>query len=56
VQLGMQNGDLLLAFGRGSTSPTRSMSRWNSCPVIVSKRALPALDLSLLFRPWLEAI
>jgi D-sedoheptulose 7-phosphate isomerase len=25
-------------------------------PVIVGKRALPALDLSSLFRPWLEAI
>ncbi len=25
-------------------------------PVIVGKRALPALDLSILFRPWLEAI
>jgi D-sedoheptulose 7-phosphate isomerase len=25
-------------------------------PVIVGKRALPALDLSLQFRPWLEAI
>ena len=25
-------------------------------PVIVGKRALPALDLSALFRPWLEAI
>ena len=25
-------------------------------PVIVGKRALPALDLSLVFRPWLDAI
>jgi D-sedoheptulose 7-phosphate isomerase len=25
-------------------------------PVIVGKRALPALDISTLFRPWLEAI
>jgi len=25
-------------------------------PVIVGKRALPALDLSIVFRPWLEAI
>ena len=25
-------------------------------PVIVGKRALPALDLSILFRPWLQAI
>ena len=39
------------------TPPTRSTSRWNSfIPVIVGKRALPALDLSVLFGPWLDAI
>ena len=38
------------------TPPTRNTSRWNSCiPIIVGKRALPALDLSLAFRPWLDA-
>ena len=33
----------------------RSMYRWSSSiPVIVGKRALPALDLSMLFGPWLK--
>src|SRR6476469_3227847 len=47
----------LLAFGRGSyATDAQHVSVEFVHPVIVGKRALPALDLSLSFRPWLEAI
>ena len=51
------NGGRLLAFGRGPyTTDAQHVSVEFVHPVIVGKRALPALDLSMLFRPWLEAI
>jgi D-sedoheptulose 7-phosphate isomerase len=51
------NGGRLLAFGRGAyTTDAQHVSVEFVHPVIVGKRALPALDLSMLFRPWLEAI
>jgi D-sedoheptulose 7-phosphate isomerase len=47
----------LLAFGRGPyATDAQHVSVEFVHPVIVGKRALPALDLSILFRPWLEAI
>ena len=50
-------GGRLLAFGRGPyATDAQHVSVEFVHPVIVGKRALPALDLSLLFRPWLEAI
>ena len=50
-------GGRLLAFGRGpSSTDAQHVSVEFVHPVIVGKRALPALDLSALFRPWLEAI
>ena len=50
-------GGRLLAFGRGPYSTdAQHVSVEFVHPVIVGKRALPALDLSPLFRPWLEAI
>jgi D-sedoheptulose 7-phosphate isomerase len=50
-------GGRLLAFGRGPyASDAQHVSVEFVHPIIVGKRALPALDLSLLFRPWLEAI
>src|SRR5579871_1078347 len=50
-------GGRLLAFGRGpSATDAQHVSVEFVHPVIVGKRALPALDLSLLFRPWLEAL
>jgi D-sedoheptulose 7-phosphate isomerase len=50
-------GGRLLAFGRGPYSTdAQHVSVEFVHPVIVGKRALPALDLSSLFRPWLEAI
>lgn len=50
-------GGRLLAFGRGSfASDAQHVSVEFVHPVIVGKRALPALDLSAHFRPWLEAI
>src|SRR6202521_1031448 len=51
------SGGRLLAFGRGPyTTDAQHVSVEFVHPVIVGKRALPALDLSILFRPWLEAI
>src|SRR6202163_639709 len=48
-------GGRLLAFGRG---PYATDAQHGSVefvhPVIVGKRALPALDLSIMFQPWLE--
>lgn len=50
-------GGRLLAFGRGPYSTdAQHVSVEFVHPVIVGKRALPALDLSILFRPWLDAI
>jgi D-sedoheptulose 7-phosphate isomerase len=50
-------GGRLLAFGRGPYSTdAQHVSVEFVHPIIVGKRALPGLDLSLLFRPWLDAI
>ena len=50
-------GGRLLALGRGSCSTdAQHVSVEFVHPVIVGKRALPALDLSALMRPWLDAI
>jgi D-sedoheptulose 7-phosphate isomerase len=50
-------GGRLLAFGRGLyATDAQHVSVEFVHPVIVGKRALPALDLSILFQPWLEAI
>jgi D-sedoheptulose 7-phosphate isomerase len=50
-------GGRLLAFGRGPyATDAQHVSVEFVHPVIVGKRALPALDLSILFRPWLKAI
>ena len=49
-------GGRLLAFGRGPyATDAQHVSVEFVHPVIVGKRALPALDLSMLFRPWLDA-
>ncbi|HEX5229876.1 MAG TPA: SIS domain-containing protein [Bryobacteraceae bacterium] len=50
-------GGRLLAFGRGPyATDAQHVSVEFVHPVIVGKRALPALDLSLVFEPWLNAI
>jgi D-sedoheptulose 7-phosphate isomerase len=50
-------GGRLLAFGRGPyTTDAQHVSVEFVHPVIVGKRALPALDLSLQFQPWLDAL
>jgi D-sedoheptulose 7-phosphate isomerase len=50
-------GGRLLAFGRGPyASDAQHVSVEFVHPIIVGKRALPALDLSLAFRPWLDAL
>jgi len=50
-------GGRLLAFGRGPyATDAQHVSVEFVHPVIVGKRALPALDLSTLFGPWLDAI
>jgi D-sedoheptulose 7-phosphate isomerase len=50
-------GGRLLAFGGGPyATDAQHVSVEFVHPVIVGKRALPALDISLLFRQWLEAI
>jgi len=50
-------GGRLLAFGRGAyATDAQHVSVEFVHPVIVGKRALPALDISTLFRPWLEAM
>ncbi|MGI9074394.1 MAG: D-sedoheptulose-7-phosphate isomerase [Bryobacteraceae bacterium] len=47
----------LLAFGRGPyATDAQHVSVEFVHPVIVGKRALPALDLSMLSGPWLETI
>ena len=50
-------GGRLLAFGRGPyATDAQHVSVEFVHPVIVGKRALPALDLSIHFGPWLEAL
>jgi len=50
-------GGRLLAFGRGPyATDAQHVSVEFVHPVIVGKRALPALDLSAAFGPWLGAI
>src|SRR5271155_2854827 len=50
-------GGRLLAFGRGPyATDAQHVSVEFVHPVIVGKRALPALDLSIHFGPWLETI
>ena len=50
-------GGRLLAFGRGPyATDAQHVSVEFVHPVIVGKRALPALDLSVSFRAWLEAL
>src|SRR5215471_7962651 len=50
-------GGRLLAFGHGACSTdAQHVSVEFVHPVIVGKRALPALDLSAAFRPWLEVM
>ncbi len=50
-------GGRLLAFGKGPyATDAQHVSVEFVHPVIVGKRALPALDLSLLYLPWLRAL
>src|SRR5581483_2845969 len=50
-------GGRLLAFGRGPyATDAQHVSVEFVHPVIVGKRALPALDLSIAFRAWVDAI
>jgi D-sedoheptulose 7-phosphate isomerase len=50
-------GGRLLAFGQGPyATDAQHVSVEFVHPVIVGKRALPALDLSLMFARWLDAI
>ena len=50
-------GGRLLAFGRGaSATDAQHVSVEFVHPVIVGKRALPALDLSAAFTLWLDAL
>jgi D-sedoheptulose 7-phosphate isomerase len=50
-------GGRLLAFGRGPyATDAQHVSVEFVHPVIVGKRALPALDLSLAFDPWLKTL
>src|SRR4029077_8945279 len=50
-------GGRLLSFGRGPyATDAQHVSVEFVHPVIVGKRALPALDLSLAFEPWLKAL
>jgi D-sedoheptulose 7-phosphate isomerase len=50
-------GGRLLAFGRGPyATDAQHVSVEFVHPVIVGKRALPALDISMQFREWLEAL
>ncbi len=51
------HGGRLLAFGRGPyATDAQHVSVEFVHPVIVGKRALPALDISMAFQQWLEAI
>ena len=50
-------GGRLLAFGEGAlATDAQHVSVEFVHPVIVGKRALPAIDLSLRYGPWLDAI
>jgi D-sedoheptulose 7-phosphate isomerase len=50
-------GGRLLAFGRGPyATDAQHVSVEFVHPVIVGKRALPALDLSIVFGPWLRTV
>ncbi|MDQ2817809.1 MAG: SIS domain-containing protein [Candidatus Eremiobacteraeota bacterium] len=50
-------GGRLLAFGSGPyATDAQHVSVEFVHPVIVGKRALPALDLSMAYGPWLEAV
>ena len=50
-------GGRLLAFGRGAQSTdAQHVSVEFVHPIIVGKRALPALDLSVAFREWVPAL
>ena len=50
-------GGRLMAFGRGPyATDAQHVSVEFVHPVIVGKRALPALDLSLAFQPWLKTL
>jgi D-sedoheptulose 7-phosphate isomerase len=50
-------GGRLIAFGRGPyATDAQHVSVEFVHPVIVGKRALPAVDLSLAFEPWLKAL
>jgi len=50
-------GGRLLAFGRGPyATDAQHVAVEFVHPIIVGKRALPALDLSIAFGPWLKAI
>ena len=52
-----QRGGRLLAFGRGPYSTdAQHVSVEFVHPVIVGKRALPALDLSMEFHAWLDSL
>jgi D-sedoheptulose 7-phosphate isomerase len=51
------HGGRLLAFGRGPyATDAQHVAVEFVHPVIVGKRALPALDVSLAFKPWLETL
>ncbi len=51
------NGGRLLAFGQGPyATDAQHVSVEFVHPIIVGKRALPALDISMAFRPWLQVI
>lgn len=51
------NGGRLLAFGRGPyATDAQHVSVEFVHPVIVGKRALPALDLSIAFAAWIDAL
>src|ERR1700678_2517212 len=50
-------GGRLLAFGRGPyATDAQHVSVEFVHPIIVGKGALPALDLSLAFEPWLKTL
>src|SRR5580700_11244907 len=50
-------GGRLLALGRGPyATDAQHVSVEFVHPIIVGKRALPALDLSLILRPWLKTL
>src|SRR5687767_9703351 len=52
-----RRGGRLLAFGRGpSASDAQHVAVEFVHPVLVGKRALPAIDLSIGFREWVPAV